>query len=124
MRPSESRIVRLHNKVAVLLRLFLSILTLKFLVPLFVIPKQTLSQLSNFTLRQSEDAAFTDPTDNAIPKSQASIIDKILFIILYEKENKNYFSNTILYNELDIKVKSFLKCQHYFYILGYDLGIT
>ena len=66
-------------------------LILKFLVPLFVIPKQTLSQLSNLTLRQSEDAAFTDPTDNAIVKSQASIIDKILFIILYEKENKNYF---------------------------------
>ena len=71
--------------------MFLSILILKFLVPLFVIPRQTLSQLSNLTLRQSEDAAFTDPTDNTNPKSQASIIDKILFIIMYEKENKNYF---------------------------------
>ena len=66
-------------------------LILKFLVPLFVMPKQTLSQLSNLTLRQSEDAAFTDPTDNANPKIQVSIIHKILFIILYEKENKNYF---------------------------------
>ena len=70
-------------------------------------PKQTLSQLSNLILRQSEDAAFTDPTDNANPKIKVIIIDKILFIILYEKENKNYFFDTTLYSELDIKVNLF-----------------
>jgi len=111
MRPSGS--VNLHVKVGDLLRLFLSMLILKFLVPLFVIPKQTLSQLSNLTLRQSEDAALTNPTDNANPRIRASIIDKILFIILYEKENKIIFYDTTLYNELHIKVKPFLKCQYY-----------
>jgi hypothetical protein len=105
--------VRLHINVGDLLKLFLSMLIL-YLVQLFVISRHTLSQLSNLILRQSEEAAFTDPTDNANPNNQASIIHKILFIMLYEKENKNYFFNTILYNEFDIKVKSFLKCQYCF----------
>jgi hypothetical protein len=100
--------------VGVLLTLILSMLILKFLVPLLVIPKQTLSQLSNLILRQSEDAAKADHVDKSSQHNQASIIHKILFIMLYEKENKNYFFDTILYNELNIKVKSFLKCQHNF----------
>ncbi|MBO7504696.1 hypothetical protein J6T66_00535 [bacterium] len=66
-------------------------LILKFLVPLFVIPKQTLSQLSNLTLRQLEDAAEADHTDRSNPNNQASIIHKSLFIVMYEKEDKIIF---------------------------------
>jgi hypothetical protein len=57
-------------------------------------------------LRQSDDAAEADHTDNAIPHIQASIIHKSFFIFVRRK-NKNYF-NKILYNDLNIKVKSFL----------------
>jgi hypothetical protein len=69
-----------------LLRLFLSIEILKFLVPFFEIPRHMLSQLRNETLRQSEDAADAIPTNDAIPNIQASIVDKSLFIFYKEKE--------------------------------------
>jgi hypothetical protein len=51
----------------------------------FSIPRQTLSQLLNLTLRQS-DAADADPTDNAIPNIQASIIDKSFFMSIGERK--------------------------------------
>lgn len=69
-----------------LLRLFLSTESLKLLVLFFVIPRHTLSQLLNLRLRQSEDAALTDPIDNAIPNIQASISHKNLFMSKGERK--------------------------------------
>jgi hypothetical protein len=51
-----------------------------------VIPRQTLSQLSNLTLRHLDDAAEADPTDNAIPNIQASINHKSFFIVIGERK--------------------------------------
>jgi hypothetical protein len=50
-----------------------------------VIQRQTLSQLLNLTLRQS-DAAFAAHTDNATPNIQASIIDKSFFMSIGERK--------------------------------------
>jgi len=58
-------------------------------------------------LRQSDDAADADHADNAIPNIQASMTHKNLFMVIRRK-NKNCF-NKILYNDLNIKVKSFFK---------------
>jgi hypothetical protein len=77
-------------------------------VPLFAIPRHTLSQLLNLRLRQSDEAAFAVPTDNAKPNTQASISHKILFIVIRRKNIKLFFY-AILYSDLNIKIKCFFK---------------
>ena len=50
-----------------MLRLFFATEILKFFVPLLDTSRQTLSQLSNLTFRQLDDAADVVPTDSAMP---------------------------------------------------------